>query len=235
MAEPSNLTANLSLTVGGLSVSHAVTVPSGDVPATEIVPALQQLVDAVVAAAAADKMVSCRKGCGACCRQLVPVSRTEAERLLDVVQAMPDERKAVLGVRFDQAAAALQQAGLTFPSEKTDRELSAAYFALGIPCPFLEEESCSIHAERPLICREYLVTSPAALCSNLHQEGVAPLAVPKLSLSARGLQDPDDAWMPLALLKSWSRTRSGGSGKRRRSTVWVERFLKALAKAPVKG
>ena len=48
----------------------------------------QGLVNAVVAAAEAGKAISCRKGCGACCRQLVPISRTEAERLLSTVAAL---------------------------------------------------------------------------------------------------------------------------------------------------
>ena len=33
-----------------------------------------------------------------------------------------------------------------------------------MPAPFLEEESCSIHPDRPMACREYLVTSPAENC-----------------------------------------------------------------------
>ena len=66
------------------------------VPAAEVVPALQGLVNAVVEAAEMGKAISCRKGCGACCRQLVPVSRTEGERLLQVVEAMPAERRETL-------------------------------------------------------------------------------------------------------------------------------------------
>ena len=69
---------------------------------------------------------------------------------------------------------------------------------MGVPCPFLEDESCSIHPERPLVCREYLVTSPAALCAGPTQEGVTPVAVPKVSMAARGLQDEGDDWFPLA-------------------------------------
>ena len=42
------------------------------------------------------------------------------------------------------------------------RILGREYFQLGIPCPFLEEESCSIYHDRPITCREYLVTSPPA-------------------------------------------------------------------------
>ena len=43
--------------------------------------------------------------------------------------------------------------------------LALSYFRLGIPCPFLEEESCSIHPDRPLSCREYLVTSAPIHCA----------------------------------------------------------------------
>jgi Fe-S-cluster containining protein len=235
MAEQGTSTANLKLTVGELTINHAITVPEARVPASEVVPALQSLVNAVVAAAESSatsngKTVSCRKGCGACCRQLVPVSRTEGERLLEMVTAMPQERRRALELRFQAAAASLRDAGLAFPSTKSDRELSAAYFALGIPCPFLEDESCSIHAERPLICREYLVTSPAALCSTLDQDGVTPVAVPKLSQAARRLQDDKDHWFPLALLMDWSRTRPRAI-ERRSGPEWIERFLKRMGRS----
>ncbi len=96
---------------------------------------------------------------------------------------------------------------------RSDRELvDGAYFALGVPCPFLEDESCSIHPERPLVCREYLVTSPAELCAGPEQEGVTPVPVPKVSMAARGLQDEKDDWFPLAMLMAWARTRSRKAG-----------------------
>src|SRR5262249_38699906 len=149
-ADSGPFTATLRLTVGDMKVVHPITVPSARVPATDVVPALQQLVNAVVAQAEMGQAVSCRKGCGACCRQLVPISRTEGERLLQVIEAMPSERRKELRRRFAAAEAAIKAAGLEQRSGQTDRELSLAYFALRVPCPFLEDESCSIHAERPL-------------------------------------------------------------------------------------
>lgn len=229
MAEMAHSTATLRLSVGDLRVVHPIAVPSGPVEAAEIVPALQGLVNAVVEAAEAGKTVSCRKGCGACCRQLVPVSRSEGERLLKVVDTLPAERREALTARFAAAETAIESAGLDRRQGRSDRELSAAYFALGQPCPFLEDESCSIHAERPLICREYLVTSPAGLCAGPSQEGVTPLAVPKVSLAARGLQDEADDWFPLALLMAWSRTRPR-PGTRRSGPEWVQRFLRQLGR-----
>jgi hypothetical protein len=105
--------------------------------------------------------------------------------------------------------------------------MSLAYFTLRVPCPFLEEESCSIHPERPLVCREYLVTSPAELCAGPQQEGVTPLPVPKLSPVARRLQGDADAWFPLALLLAWRRRHTPASIKRT-GPDWVQRFLRKL-------
>ena len=233
MADSGTSTATLRLSVGGLRIAHPITVPNAAVPAAEIVPALQGLVNAVVtaaeeASAKAGRTISCRKGCGACCRQLVPVSRSEGERLLGVIEKLPADRRATLRQRFTEAEARIAAAGLDAPAGRSDRELSVAYFALGMACPFLEDESCSIHPERPLVCREYLVTSPAELCAGPRQEGVTPVAVPKVSLAARQLQDASDAWFPLAMLMAWGRRHPKG-GKKRPGPDWVQRFLKGLA------
>jgi Fe-S-cluster containining protein len=214
--------------MGDLRIVHPITVPNAAVAAAEVVPALQGLVNAVVEAAEVGKAISCRKGCGACCRQLVPVSRTEGERLLQVVEAMPSEGREALLAKFAAAETAIEVAGLKERQGRSDRELSTAYFALGVPCPFLEDESCSIHPERPLVCREYLVTSPAALCAGPKQEGVTPVAVPKVSMAARGLQEESDDWFPLALLMAWARTRPR-KGAKRTGPEWVQRFLKKLS------
>jgi Fe-S-cluster containining protein len=229
MAAEAHSTATLRLTVGDLRVVHPITVPSGPVPAADVMPALQGLVNAVVEAAEAGQSISCRKGCGACCRQLVPVSRTEGERLLALIEAMPRERRATLHARFTTAEAALDGAGLTERGQKSDREMSLAYFALRLPCPFLEEESCSIHPDRPLVCREYLVTSPAELCAGPAQEGVTPVAVPKVSMAARSLQEEGEDWFPLALLMRWARTRPR-SDVRRTGPEWTQRFLKGIGR-----
>lgn len=228
MADSAHSTATLRLAVGALRIAHPITVPSGPVPAADVVPALQGLVNAVVTAAEAGQAISCRKGCGACCRQLVPVSRTEGERLLQLVAALPEARRRTLAARFEAAEAAIDAAGLKTPDGRSDRDLSTAYFALGVPCPFLEDESCSIHPDRPLVCREYLVTSPATLCSGPAQEGVTPVAVPKVSMAARGLQEDGDGWFPLALLMDWSRRRPR-EGQKRSGPEWVQRFLRGLS------
>src|SRR5215475_12640812 len=100
MAVSGHSTATLRLTVGALRIVHPITVPNAPVPAADVVPALQELVNTVVKTAEEGQVVSCRKGCGACCRQLVPMSRTEGERLLQIVDALGAERRDVLTKRF---------------------------------------------------------------------------------------------------------------------------------------
>jgi Fe-S-cluster containining protein len=241
MADSGHLTATLRLAVGDLRIAHPITVPTAPVPATEVIPALQGLVNAVVSAAEVGKAISCRKGCGACCRQLVPISRTEGERLLDLIDGLPAARREAVVARFAAAAETLGQGGLApsllDPAQragKSDRDLSVAYFAQHIACPFLEDESCSIHLDRPLVCREYLVTSPAELCAGPTQDGVTPVAVPKVSPAARGLEEnrPDvdtlPRWFPLALLMEWAKTRQRGA-TRRPGPAWVQRFVQRIA------
>jgi Fe-S-cluster containining protein len=107
--------------------------------------------------------VSCRKGCGACCRQVVPLSPPEAYLLKERVQAMPEAGQAVLHERFAKVAQGLENGGL---GDSPLFSMAADYFRLDLDCPFLVDESCSIHAMRPLACREHLVVSPMVHCGS---------------------------------------------------------------------
>jgi Fe-S-cluster containining protein len=185
-------------------------VPQGLVATEELLPIFQGLTELFVGrsrarAEAEGKMVSCRAGCGACCRQLVPVSETEARALARLVAAMPEPRRTQVRQRFDSALATLSAAGLLTQIERagqgadvTTRELGLAYFYKGIACPFLDDESCSIHPDRPLACREYLVTSPAQNCATPSAatiEMVRPEARPSLALLKAS--EAYKGWLPL--------------------------------------
>jgi hypothetical protein len=131
------LTATLRFAVGDLRIVHEASAPAAEVPAAEIVPVLQGVVNAVVDAAernsiASGLAISCRKGCGACCRQLVPISRSEGERLLGLIKAMPAGRRLRVDKRFAEAAEKIERAGLASPAGRSDREMSSSNFSLFI-------------------------------------------------------------------------------------------------------
>ena len=109
---------------------------------------------------------------------MIPVAPPEAFALMTVVEALPSPKKELLLERFQTAQHTLREAGLeeglerlAFSNEQvTDDDLeplNRAYYALRMPCPFLEDEVCSIYEQRPSACRELLVTSPAELCQDL--------------------------------------------------------------------
>lgn len=133
-----------------------------------------KLTDVAVAHEAREgREVSCRKGCGACCRQVVPLSPPEAWLIADLVAGLPPARQAEVRAAFADAVDTLSRSGvkaaLTARMDRVEQMTAAAldYFRLQIACPFLRDESCSIHPYRPSICREYMVTSPAENCAEL--------------------------------------------------------------------
>jgi Fe-S-cluster containining protein len=219
---PETLTAHLGLSLAGRAVRADVTVPTKPIRIGEMLPVLQSLTDLVVgasaeAAEARGRMVSCAKGCGACCRQLVPISEPEARRIRDLVEALPEPRRSEVRGRFAEARRRLEQAGLLetlCQPEGSDcdalRALGLDYFAQQIACPFLDDESCSIHPDRPLACREYLVTSPAAHCARPSAETIERVEIPRSVWGALARVDPSDLsnrahrWVPLVLAPEWA-------------------------------
>ena len=149
--------------------------------------------------------VSCREGCGACCRQLVPVTEIEAHALLALVESLPDERRANVQARFETAISDLTKAGLIAAVRDASslarqqlRDLGRRYFHLCIACPFLEDERCSIYQQRPLICREFLVISPPERCQTFGNVERLPLQGRlrrELGTGKRGRS----SWVPLLL------------------------------------
>jgi len=89
------------------------------------------------------------------------------------------------------------------------RKIGEQYFKLGLPCPFLEEERCSIYPHRPLACREYLVSSPAENCRQPRPDTIqkVPLLV-KLSdilyTFGDGFGEQSTRWLPLPLALEWA-------------------------------
>lgn len=192
----SALRIRLALPGRRVEVSHPA--PSGPARLDELLPFMYAVDDAAIAVAVGQARksgatVSCAKGCSACCkRQPVPVTPAEAHGLARRVQALPQPRRARVEQRFADAAEQLRAVGLfdTFMRDTPidnpaqARDAATAYMALGLACPFLEDDACSIHAQRPFVCRQYLVSSPPTLCADPLQQPVAVLDIPVRPASA---------------------------------------------------
>jgi Fe-S-cluster containining protein len=218
---PESVAVPLDVVAGAARIRGEVRVSTGPTTPADLLPLLRSLTDAIVgsaaqAAVAQGQTISCKKGCGACCRQLVPLPPTEARRIRDLVNELPQPRRSEIQARFAHARSRLQQAGLLEDlldlgrvSKEQRREFALEYFRQGIPCPFLEEESCSIHPDRPLVCREYLVTSSAEHCARPTAETVRCVPLPARASKALARLDNDrpaepERLVPLVLAPEWA-------------------------------
>lgn len=224
MTQPSadTVTATAQLAIGNRLLTAKLTLPAGRVPLRVVLPVVQTLADGLVNLASEavrdqGKEISCKAGCGACCRQLVPTSQVEAREIAAVVERMPEPRRTEIRERFADALRRLKAAGMyerladrAHWTEEEFKKVGIEYFHLGIPCPFLEAESCGIHPDRPVTCREYLVTSPAVNCANPRPDNIdnVPMAVKLWREVARfdpmPLDSPYLRWVPLILALEWS-------------------------------
>ena len=173
---------HVSLRTPAGSITTEISVPTGFVPIASIVPLMRSLGEQAQnleqqRARDGGQSISCRRGCAACCRMLVPLSPPEVFALQASFERLPEDEQNRLQARLDAAKLRLQEAGLweqlqtisesSLPPTDEDLEpLNQLYYALRLPCPFLEEEHCSIYEDRPAACRELLVTSPAEFCED---------------------------------------------------------------------
>lgn len=232
-------------------VEMEMTLPAGPTRLESLLPVFQRIADgfvdlAVERAGAEGRTISCRKGCGACCRQVVPISEVEARQIGRLVEELPEPRRQEVRARFERARERLAEAGLLAKLENREgfeegefQSFGLAYFHLGIPCPFLEDESCSIHADRPISCREYLVTSPAANCADPKPGTIDKVELPGkvwTALARAGSAGPPVRfipWVPLVLAPGWASTHPDASEPRPVEEVFTSVFNDfARRKAP---
>lgn len=226
-------------------LSLRLTTTTGKVRIPEILPVAAVLSDGMVSVAArmveaSGAEIACRKGCGACCRQLVPVSPIEAFVLADTVAAMEPERQATVRRRFAEAAEVLRAHGMEGPladvvAERAGRDVIARYFDLQIPCPFLEDESCGVYEVRPMICREVLVVSDPVHCQN--RDGAGVRRIPTLTELSRVLRSVSAAvWpdvptrLPLIQALDWADQHDGLRDVVARGVDLVKGMLTAMAR-----
>ena len=149
---PMLVSAEFTIEGEDFRLTSRVTVPAGPTRVSDLLPVARALSDAVVretsqAVEGAGEKVSCKKGCGACCRNLVAISEVEARRIRAVVEQLPEPRRDTIRARFSEARERLERAGLLDELQAVHRVTSedyttlvGTYFQERIACPFLEDE-----------------------------------------------------------------------------------------------
>ncbi|MHC9064045.1 YkgJ family cysteine cluster protein [Nitrospira sp. CMX1] len=238
----------ISLNTSAGCITTAVDVPTGFVPVTSILPLMRRLGEEaqaleVTRLAEEGSVPSCRKGCAACCRMLVPLSAPEAFAVYNWVRSHPAEHQARIIARFGETKVRLLSQGIwqrlselcdasDAPSDDALDEINRRYYGLRLACPFLEEEVCTIYDERPAACRELLVTSPADRCEDVIANPVDTIATPLRMSTVLGLLWQDltrtsTRLIPLPVALDWAENHVGMSER-----VWkgAQLFDRALEK-----
>ena len=226
-------------------------VPTAAVRLADILPVVHSLADALVGVAtrligAEGKRVSCRAGCAACCRGPIPLAQAEALYLTELMGGMPPARQAAVRERFASGLERLERSGILGElvrrmgsgSPEVGAELASAYFAQQIPCPFLEDERCSIYPHRPAVCREHLVTSPPEHCG-APDEPIERVLLPARVSSvlfrfAGGGAGATARAVPLVAAPLWARQWGEAAACRLPGTQWFESFLGEFSRAELR-
>jgi Fe-S-cluster containining protein len=230
-------------------LNTVVDVPTGFVPISSIVPLARRLGEEMLKleeqqSRTTGHTISCRMGCAACCRMLVPLSPPEAFSLLEYVEQLPHERRAAIERNIDASKTELAGHGLLtrlqavadadhpIPDEALD-PLNRAYYALRHPCPFLEHEMCSIYEARPAACRELLVISPPQLCDNIVENPVQPIPVSVrigtvLGLLWAAVTGSAPRLIPLPLAMDWAKQQRQAADRRWAASHLIDRMLDSI-------
>ena len=247
-SEPEVVSATAELSVAGYSLQIRMAVPTGSKRPKHLLPVFHSVADALVEVgvrriAEHGRTISCHKGCAACCRQLVPLSTEEARQVRELVTALPEPQQSAIRERFAEARERLAQTELWERLNDPQRigpdgaGIAHEYFALGIACPFLEHESCSIYHDRPLVCREYLVTSAPEHCQHPGPETVRCVKMPAEASAAMmqleaAVESRPARWVPLTLALDWAETNPELEGERPGPEL-VREFFERLSGKPV--
>ena len=130
-------------------LTTAIDVPTGFIPITSIVPVTRRLGEEaaqleIQQATELGQTISCRIGCAACCRMLVPLSAPEAFALRNYVGQLPEDRQIPLLNRISDTKDRLGREGLwgqlndiakaskPVPDEELD-PINRSYYELRIP------------------------------------------------------------------------------------------------------
>jgi len=188
------------------------------------------------------EFVLCRKGCSVCCGYLVPMAVPEVFRFRDAVLALPAKQGEDVLRRCLKTAERILAGGFegldpTGPAGADGQidinRLARWYGGLGLRCPLVADGLCTLYPQRPVACREHIVTDSALACnvnrtSESHAVGMPVNIVQVLGQLAAELEGADIEAVMLPLALPWAEENIERSQRRWSAVPMVERFVELL-------
>jgi len=217
-----------------------VDIPEKPIGLADLVPFMQSLADEIIRLAVkkANRQVSCRLGCGVCCCQLIPLSAPEVVFMVDRLLEMSLAERNPLLRRFEMIekrmeaseASTARKNRICSPAAADTDALARDYFYLKEACPFLVAQSCSIHAWRPIVCREFNALSDPALCADpfVNKVRTIPLFKRPSSLLARlasQVAGIPAGLVPMPLMFDWYESNKGLQSRTWPAEMLIKKLL----------
>jgi len=240
---------NLSLDIFGRNVTIGARVANREGTLPEIVPLARKLADRIVrqtteSLSEQGTPVTCVKGCSACCRYLVPLSVPDVfritEELLDVsaecgsaiLQSSIEAAKAIIGSRPEFGGSGECPSDEEGTSDFME-DVNEWYSGLELDCPLLRDRLCTIYDNRPLACREHIVTGSTDLCRSGedYESQVVPLPVSILDCLAElvaELEGGEVESVMTPLLLPWAHNNSERGQRTWPAPMMVQRFFEMV-------
>jgi len=237
---------SFDLSVADKKVPFRISITAKRAKLADIVPPARTIADKLILAfletlAQNGQSISCRKGCSACCRYLIPLSVPEIFRFREELLAMPKDK----GSRILKSCAVAAKRILDESSESLDADiitknnldqtdhLSKWYAGLKLPCPFLSEGLCELYEQRPLACRQHIVTGSSFFCHPDNRGKPDVIAMPVNVLEAVGqltaeLENSEIEALMLPLAFSWAQDNLRRAERTWPAVTMVKRFVEIL-------
>lgn len=240
---------NLKLDVLDEQLRFRIDVADRRVKLADIVPLARtistRIADIVIAKNRLDGVeIACRKGCGHCCQShLVPLAVPEVFKLKEYIYSRPhDLRDAMLRSCLLAAKNILTEQPPEFSTSQTPlnasynmpflSNVSDWYVSLGVSCPFLSDNVCTIYENRPLACRDYFVYGSSSACNNPDGKAeTVKMPVPMVEVLgqlAGELEDDDIEAVILPLAPVWYEQNVDRARRTWPAETMAERFLEIV-------
>jgi Fe-S-cluster containining protein len=235
-------------TQDGVTPRLQVALSEKPVGLADMVPFMHTLADEIIGLAvkkaeARSERISCGEGCGVCCCQLVPLSAPEVLFIVKRLREMPLPERALILQRFETIEKRMEESGLKSrvcslaDADADNNAVARDYFHLGESCPFLAGHSCSIHAWRPIVCREFNVLSDPALCADpfVNKLRTVPLfrrPSSLLALLASQVAGTPAGLVPMPLMFDWYESNKELGTRTWPAEMLIKKLLEITASPP---
>ncbi len=160
-------------TIHNAKHQFSLSIPDHSITIDEFIKPLYELCDFIIDLELSHTSSSCKKRCSVCCNQLIPLASGEIIHLFNVQNSLPGLRQKEIETKIKHITGKVEKNKKT---KQNNISFDNYYFQLGLPCPFLENDACSIYSQRPFVCREYHVRSSPLKCVNPYLENPVRVA-----------------------------------------------------------